>query len=365
MSSSTTLIVSIIVVCGVLISVLVSFLVLRRLALGLARAYNNRRDAFFEDLILHAISDPQHAEGLREIARRVYTRRWGGAPGLRPFDDQALERSLLRVAGELRGSDRQALTDIFEEAGGLARGLRQLRSPRCCQRLAAIHKLRIMRSRRAVPELIRALNDRSRIARHAALRALAEIGDERAFPFLLQALEAPARWSPLQAADSILAAGPAIVPLLIERFATVRAPQIQIVYLRLFGLLRDPAAMPLLLPLLETSELPLRIAAIHTLSAIGDAEAASRMRLMLSDPHWEIRAASATALGALVDLASAPILERLLDDPVYLVRHSAAQSLITLRGKGRAMLQEALEASEACMAPLAPLAPGELAYGPV
>ncbi|MCS6881576.1 MAG: HEAT repeat domain-containing protein [Oscillochloridaceae bacterium] len=360
---STTLVLSIILVCGGLITVLVGVLILRRLALRAARAYNHRREAFFEDLIFHAILDPQHAERLREIARRVYARRWGGAPGLRPFDVRALERSLLRVARELRGSERQMLTDIFEETGGLARGLRQLRSPGCCRRLAAVQKLRIMRSRQAVPELIAALNDRSRIVRHAALRALGEIGDERAYPFLLQALETPARWSPLRAADSVLAAGAAIAPLLIERFAAVREPQIRAVYVRLFGLLRDPAAMPLLLPLLDAPELPLCIAAIQALSAIGDAEAASRVRMMLSDPRWEIRAAAATALGALMDLESAPMLERLLDDPVYLVGYSAAQSLITLRGKGRAMLQEAPEASETCIVPLALQALGELAYG--
>lgn len=363
MSLSISLIIGIIVVCGALIAGMIGFVVLERLVLRLLEAYANKRDVFFEDLILHAIADPRGAQRLGEIARRVYRRQWGGTPGLRPFDLRALERSLLRAAGELRGSDRQILTDIFEEAGGLARGLRQLRALRCWQRLAAVQKLRIMHSRGAVPELIRALGDRSRVVRHAALRALGEIGDERAYPFLLQALEDPARWSTLWAADSVLAVGPAIAPLLVERLAMLADPQARVVHVRLLGLLRDPAASPQLLPLLDAPETPLRVAAINALGAIGDAESAGRLRALLEDAHWEIRAAAAKALGALMDLESAPLLERLLDDPVYLVRYSAAQTLISLGDDGQAVLRAVIETNQPHADPIARQALSELAYG--
>lgn len=344
--SPNALILSIIVVCLALIIGMISFVILARLLLGLAGSYNNKRAAFFEDLVLHAVFEPQSAQRLDAIARRVYARWWGGAPGLRPFDVWSLERSLLWAAAELRGSDRQILTEIFEDAGGLARGLRQLRARRYHQRLAAVQKLRIMHSRRAVPGLIRALNDRSQIVRNAALRALGELGDERSYPFLLNALEDQARWSPRWAADSVLAAGSAIAPLLVERFAILRDPQIRMIYVRLFGLLRDPAVSQHLLPVLDAPEIPLRTAAINTLSAIGDAELASRLQVMLDDPHGEIRAASAKALGALTDLESVPMLARLLDDPVYLVRYSAAHTLITLGDDGQAVLRAVIEANQ-------------------
>ena len=349
---STAIILSIIVVCCALITGMIIVAILKRLALGLAGAYARKRDAFFKDLILHAISNTNDAQRLREMARRVYRRRWGGAPGLRPFDVWSLERSLLRVASELRGSSRQILTDMFEDAGGLARSLRQLRSPRCCQRLAAIHKLRIMHSRQAVPELIRALNDRSRIVRHAALRALGEIGDERAYPLLLNALENRARWSTLWVADSVLAAGAGMTPLLVERLTQVHDPQIRAIYARLLGLLRDPAAGPHLIPLLDVPEPRLRIAAIDTLSVIGGIDIAGRLRALLDEPHWEIRAAAARALGALRDVESAPLLKRLLDDPVYFVRDSAAQTLITLGDDGQAVLRAMIKASHPDALPL-------------
>ncbi len=363
MSLSISPIIGIIIVCCALISGMIGFLVLKRLVLEVARTYNRKRDAFFEDLILHAIADADKALHLREIARRVYMRRWGGTPGLRPFDVQALERGLLRAAGELRGSDRDILTGIFEASGGLARSRRQLRSPRCCQRLAAVRKLRIMHSRQAVPDLIQALNDRSRVVRHAALRALGEIGDERAYPFLLRALEDPARWSALWAADSVVAAGAAMTPLLLERFASLQDPQTRTIYARLFGLLRDPAAAPQILPLLDAPETPLRVAAINALGAIGGAESASRLRALLDDAHWEIRAAAAQALGALMDRESAPLLERLLDDPVYLVRYSAAQTLICAGDNGRAVLRAVIETDQLHADPIARQALGELAYG--
>lgn len=361
MSLSISPIIGIIIVCCALISGMIGFLVLKRLALEVARAYDQKRDAFFEDLILHAIADTEDARRLHEIARRVYTRRWGGTPGLRPFDVRALERSLLRAASELRGSDRDILTGIFEASGGLARSQRQLRSPRCCRRLAAVRKLRIMHSRQAVPDLIRALNDRSRNVRHAALRALGEIGDERAYPFLLRALEDPARWSALWAADSAVAAGAAMTPLLLARFALLDDPQTRVVYVRLLGLLRDPAALPHLLPLLDAPETLLRVAAINALSAIGGAEVAGRLRALLNDPHWEIRAATAKALGALMDLESAPLLERLLDDPVYLVRCSAARALMT-PGDGEEMLPIVIKAGRLHTRPVAREALSEHAH---
>ncbi len=343
--SPTALVLGIIVVCVALIIAMISFVMLERLLLGLVGSYTSKRAAFFDDLVLHALDAPQYAQRLRAIACCVYAHWWGGAPGLRPFDRWSLERSLLWAAAELRGADRQILTAIFEDAGGLARGLRQLRAFSDHQRLAAVQKLRIMHSRRAVPGLIRALNDRNQSVRHAALRTLGELGDEQAYPFLLDALEAPARYAPYWAADSVLAAGSAIVPLLVARFATLRDPQIRMLYVRLFGLLRDPAVSQHLLPLLDAPDISLRIAAIKTLSAIGDAEFVGRLHLMLADPHWEVRAASATALGALTDLESLPTLARLLADPVYLVRYSAAHTLSTLGTDGQAELRAAVEAN--------------------
>jgi hypothetical protein len=344
--SSLLLILSIIVVCSALIIGMIVFVILARLVLRLTDTYNKKRDTFFEDLVLQAVSEPQSAQRLHEIARCVYAGWWGGAPGLRPFDNWSLERSLLWVAAELRGSERQILTDIFEDAGGLARGLRQLRALRYHKRLSAVQKLRIMHSRRAVPGLIRALNDRSQIVRNAAVRALGELGDEQSYPFLLNALEDQAHWSTFWVADSVLAAGSAIVPLLVERFAMLRDPQLRTVYVRLLGLLRAPEVSDHLLLLLDAPEIPLRIAAINTLSAIADAEIVSRLRVMLDDPHWEVRAAAAKALGALMDLESVPTLERLLGDSVYLVRYSAAHTLITLGNEGQVVLRAVIEADQ-------------------
>lgn len=143
-----------------------------------------------------------------------------------------------------------------------------------------------MHSRQATPELIRALNDRSRIVRHAALRALGEIGDERAYPLLLNALEHRARWSTLRAADSVLAAGAAMAPPLVERLTQVHDLHIQAIYVCLLGLLRDPAAVPHLTPLLHVPEPRLCIAAIDTLSVIDGIEIAGRSLALLDEPHW-------------------------------------------------------------------------------
>lgn len=143
-----------------------------------------------------------------------------------------------------------------------------------------------MHSRQATPELIRALNDRSRIVRHAALRALGEIGDERVYPLLLNALEHRARWSTFWAAESVLAAGAAKAPLLVERLTQVHDLHIRAIYAHLLGLLRDSAAGLYLIPLLHVPEPRLCIAAIDTLSIIGGIEIAGRSPALLDEPHW-------------------------------------------------------------------------------
>ncbi len=239
---SVSFILSIIVVCLILIIGMIIFVILERLMLKLVSAYNQTRIAFFEDLVLQALFDLEGGQRLHAIARCVYARWRCGRPGLRRFDIWSLDRSLLETAAELRGSDRQILVAVFEDAGGLARELRNLRALWWHKRLAAVHKLRIMHSRRAVPDLIRALNDRNRTVRNAALRALGELGDERAFPFLLKALEDQTRWSTLWAAHSVLAAGPAIVPPMHERLTSLRDPQLRALYLCLVSLLGDPSA---------------------------------------------------------------------------------------------------------------------------
>ncbi len=134
-------------------------------------------------------------------------------------------------------------------------------------------------------------------------------------------------------------------------------------YVRLFGLLRDPTVAHHLLPLLDAPETALRIAAIDSLSAIGDAELVSRLQLMLDDPHWEVRAASATALGALTDLESVPRLARLLADPVYLVRYSAARTLVTLGNDGQAVLRATIEADQSHAHAIAQQVLSEHAHG--
>jgi HEAT repeat protein len=323
----------------ILVLALIAIVGCQWLSWSLVNGYARRREEQFAPAVLQVLIEPRSLRSLAHTSRFQRTRL-----GPRPFDQLILERMLLRQAAELRGSDRALMAEIFDETGLAEQAKRQLRSRRWWRRIDAAQRLRVMRCTGTVPALMWAAADRNPNVRVAVLRALAEINDERAYPLLLCALENQA--TSLRMADMLLMVGPAISPYLLERCHTLNNPPTQALYVRLLGLLQEPRALEVLLPLAHAADLHLRLEAIVALGAIGDASAVTVLHTALDDPDRQIRAEAACALGRIGDQASAPALRARLADPIRIVRYGAARALIQLGPVGERVLRQAAQDGE-------------------
>lgn len=108
-----------------------------------------------------------------------------GLPG-RPADPQGF----LRALGAGAPPSQQRVRDALGAAAsrGAALGIELLRDSTPTVRAGAADHLGGVRSRLAVPHLIRALRDPEALVRRAAATALGAIGDPRALPFLERAM---------------------------------------------------------------------------------------------------------------------------------------------------------------------------------
>jgi HEAT repeat protein len=236
-----------------------------------------------------------------------------------------------------------------------------MRSLRWWRRLSGAQKLGVMRSAIVVPALLRAAVDRESNVRIAALRSLGEINDERAYPLLLAAMED--RATSVRSVDIVLAIGPAISPYLLARFESLSDAGARTLYVRLLGLLQEPAALDILLPLAHGADIDLRLEVIIALGAIGDARAVSALQPLLGDSDRQTRVEAARALGRIGARTSVVGLGSLLADPSRSVRYSAACALVALGANGAAALELAVQGVEPLPKGIAEQALAEQALG--
>jgi MFS family permease len=169
------------------------------------------------------------------------------------------------------------------------------------QKIAAIDNLSDMKSRAAVPDLIKSIHDLSPRVRERAVEALGEIGDKTALSALLTALD-----DPLEDIQ-----GEAILAI---------------------GKLADPGAVPVLLKKLEGDDPHLARCAARALGDIGDPGAARSLLARFQDTsRTAVMLACADALGRLgVYETVDPLLEmtRRIDNAT--VKHRVVASIATL-----------------------------------
>jgi hypothetical protein len=336
-----------VIASSAVILVMLCYLWVRRAAVSLAAAYIGGRELAYSELVLGTLLDSKSLSyGSRRLrgpfgrlVRRSTILSEGREVGLRPFDHHILEQMFLRQASELRGADRQHMTAIFEQLGAVARQIRLLRSRRAWKRVRAAQRLAIMRSSQSLPALVHTADDRNPAVRMAALRALGEINDPGTDGLMLDALEQSRSWAPLRVAEIVLTLGPQISIALLERLPRIGNPKTQALYVRLLGLLKEPAAVDTLAPLLQSEDVALRLETVRALGAIGDSRVARDIRALLGDPSAEVRAESARVLGALGEAGAASNLQALLADTSHSVRYSAARSLSLIGERGEQILR--------------------------
>ncbi len=343
-------VVTIAVVCLVNM-VMVLTIVLRRTSRSMSRRYVRSRERFFSDTVFGTLIVPPDRDAfrLRGSGRRSRSHRGDklGFPdrmiALRPGDSWILEQMFLRLAVEVRGTDRETMTAICEDAGFVDRHLSRLTSRFWWRRLAAAQKLGVMRSRRATDRLADSLNDTDREVRLASLRALGEIGDPKSYDRLLAAMEEVTRWEPMLIAEVVLQVGSAMTDPILSRMQATNDETLKTGYVRLLGLLRESSTVASLLPLLAVDHPSLRLETVRALGEIGDSRVTSSLLPYLDDSNAEVRAATVEALGRIGDDHNdvVRLLRQRLADVNRPVRYEAALALATSGPAGHSLLEDA------------------------
>lgn len=221
-------------------------------------------------------------------------------PGLHGVEREVFAELLADYSRLLRGESKARIVAYFEAIGAVDEQIRQLRSRRAWRRAAAAFTLGDMASKRAVPDLLRVLDDRVRDVRMAAARSLGRV----------------------RAVETI---GP-----LVAAGVSGRVPR-DVANLALLDI--GPAAVPHLLDLASDPDPAIRSSALELVGLLGAAGDAEPVLDYLTDPAAAVRMTTAGALGRLGAAEARDALMRALDDRVPAVRAAAANALGQIGGR--------------------------------
>jgi len=324
---------------SLLVGGLLGLLALTRLWRAVSHAYLLRRRAFFFPAIEALVMEEDGG-----LAERLRPGRWG--------DAAIVEEMLVELFAMVEGPLRERVSRLGEEIGLVHRHLKRLVSPRSHARAEAMERLGLLRSRRAVPSLLAALESEAPGLRVVAARALGRIQDPTALPGLLKALSGLPGSLGNPVAQALGSFGEKAVPSLLaemESRETLRARVAMIL-----GEVRSLSALPALAALLAQDRDPqVRAACAAALGQIAHPDAVPPLLEGLRDPFREVRAQSAWALGRMDDPSACPRLEEaLLKDSYWWVRVRAAEALARL-AEGRALLERHKEAPDPILRSLA------------
>jgi HEAT repeat protein len=262
--------------------------------------------------------------------------------GLPPRTWRAVEPSVVRMLGKLRGEAYTALVTVLEKRGAASQAARDLRRRDPVVRGRAAEVLGRLGRHDSVPGLCRLLADRDPDVRVVAARALGRIGDPGSATVLLASAAGRRVVPPLQVAQAVARFGstahqPAAAALQHPAEA-VRAAAVEAL-----GLL---GAVSVAAEIAETSRhdrsQEVRVRAVRTLGKLGTPSSLQPLLAALEADNPEpLRAEAACALGTLGAVAAVAALAGVLGDGDHRVAHNAAQSLLRLGPQGHMVLQAA------------------------
>lgn len=215
-------------------------------------------------------------------------------PELSTEERAMLAEAIGRLSRNLTGDARGRIGRYFAGTSAYAAEIAALRGRRVWRRATAAYRLGDMACPEAVPELLRALEDRDADVRAAAARSLGRLGRPEAAEPLVRVL----------------------VDGTVPRALAFRAV-----------LDLGPAALRALRGLARADDPDERAEAAELLGWLGDAADDALLIEAVGDPSAEVRAKAAGALGRLASADGAEALTEALGDRIYFVRLQAARAL--------------------------------------
>lgn len=307
---------------GVLVFLLLLAVSMRRIK---RERYYKRRDHFRDTyrqilfpVITNSIPIPDECFG-----KKVFSVEW-----------QAIEDILFEAIKE-KLAHSSSVTEVFKRLGYIDVYIERLRKGNKFQRALSAEKLGKLGANIAIPDLIKAINDRDREVRTVAARALGIINDPQTIrpliDLLIHCLE-DQDYIPLRIVKSAIKkykreAVQHLIPLLHHSSWRVRGQAADII-----GDVGIRMPVEVLITRLNDTEPDVRAKVARALGKIRAIEAVELLIGRLKDPSWVVRLQSAKALGFIgVSDAVYPLLELLLDTK-WQVRSGAANSLRRMGG---------------------------------
>jgi len=248
--------------------------------------------------------------------------------GLSAYEQTVLAQQLRRYAQMLTGEATERITSYFRGSAALGAARRRLRSRLAWQRADAAFALGDMGVDEVTPELLRALDDRKRIVRTAAARALGRLQAEEATVPLVEAF-VEHRVPRGVAGDALLRIGSKIAPQLRDLAGSPEI-ELQATALTLLGLVGDAGDSDVALERLQDPAADVRVAAAEALGRIGSPHAEPALHVALDDRMRFVRAAAASSLGTIGARNALPKLIEIARTDEFQPARAAAQAAVKL-----------------------------------
>ncbi len=262
-------------------------------------------------------------------------------------DPLLAERLIDRAAGDA-GRSIGDFREVYDAAGVTERYVALLEKSKSWQKRAfAAEKLGQIGSATALPALIsiiRDVNNEDEDVRGAALRALGRIRDERAIPFLVEALGYPDTWLPPRIGEILVSIGEPAIPSLQTELKRNPSEHVRMWAAEILGWLNAASAATALGDALSDISPEVRAKAAGALGKIKDDRSVNGLlELLVSDPVPFVRMKASQALGLIGHPAVIDYLVNILKDPEWWVRVRAVEALEKLGERAVAALLPALE----------------------
>lgn len=257
---------------------------------------------------------------------------------------------LERYTSMLTGGARSRIQALYVRLDLMKRGVRLCRSYFWWRRLEGVRLLGASGGQEAVATLIQRLWDRHDIVRLAAARALGGLDAKSAIAPLLESITRADQLSRRQLAQTLVAFGPAVHPVLRQILRQdARAPQdsrFTAMILEVLALTGDTGSAHEVKAALDSDNIEIRIAAYKAAVLLHLTLEPEQLQRGLADKQWPVRAQAALAAGKLGDQQVVDQLGVCLGDQAWWVRYNAGVALLQHGAPGVAELERVRQDSE-------------------
>jgi len=309
-----------------LILVVVFLLVAERLASNLFARQAAARRRRFEPHILNLLLEPSNIGPIRDA---VHAR-----------DKRTVKRIMLQQAEQLKGEDKNHMTEVFEQLGFVKEEINKLGSKRWWRRLEAAVNLGNMHSYKSVEPLVRTVTDPIEDVRLAAVRSLGQLGETQGLGILLDAMEDEDLWTGSRIMEILIGMGPEIEPEIVSRLSPTNGVRSRKLYAELSGHLRILQAVDPLNNLAMDEDVEVRRVVAEALGRLGHHSSVGKLSTLAKDECALVRAEAVAALGRLGGEVVKQVVSG-LSDVDWQVRRNAAASLSILGDDGERALKVA------------------------